>query len=177
MAKRNAYTLIELIIVVSIILLLTAFGLPAFSKYQHLTEFSQKTEEIKELFSLARSMALSPETPSITSYQVHYDSQSTPNKFTVVSCTGTGVCDGQQEINSVSLLSGQLIQTMPLANDKMIFSCKTLFVGGKLLCAQNPDPDITAISFRDINPSVERAAEFTINYDPFIITVATPDSQ
>lgn len=175
MSSQRAYTLIELIIVIAIIMMVTALGLPAFARYQHLTEFSQKTEEVKELFSLARSMALSPATPSITSYQVHYDSVGSPNKFTVVSCTGNGTCDTPQEVARVSLLSGQSIQVLPTneSSDGQVFSCQTLLVGGKLICAQNPV--ISTISFLDSNTSVERAADFIVKYDPFMITIVPRD--
>ncbi|HLC44055.1 MAG TPA: type II secretion system protein [Patescibacteria group bacterium] len=182
MIKRQAYTLIELLVVIAIILMLTVFGLPMFNKYQHVTEFNQKTEEVKELFNSAQAMALSPETTSIYSYRINYDKTTTnKHKYLLVSCLDSG-CTGAniKTLSTVPLLSGEAIQIPAGPNTGMILECRTVMVNGRAMaCTTNPPivfPATTAIfTFGDTNNSVDRLAKFTLTNDPFRLDIVTLD--
>lgn len=182
MIKRQAYTLIELMVVMAIILMLTAFGLPAFTKYRQVTEFNQKTEEVKELFHSARAMASTPETTQIYSYRINYDKTTTnKHKYLLVSCLDSG-CTGAnlKTINMVPLLSSEAIQIPSGPNTGMIFECRTVMVNGRVMdCTTNPPivfpATTTVFTFGDTNSSVNRVAKFTLANDPFRIDIVTSD--
>ncbi|HLC44079.1 MAG TPA: type II secretion system protein [Patescibacteria group bacterium] len=175
MIKRQAYTLIELLVVIAIILMLTVFGLPMFTKYQQVTEFNQKTEEIKELFNSAYAMASNPQNTQVYSYRIDYDQ--TNSKYSLVSCTPVGAdsCSTKTIISEVILYSNETIQvpqgTPPTGS---IFECPTAISGGRIaICA--PNVAMQPFSFRDGRDSVGRKATFILTADPFRIDVTTLD--
>lgn len=171
MQRSKAYTLIELLIVITIITMLTALGLPAFAKYQHVTEFTQKAEEVKGLFYTAHAKALTPDNTTITSYQIHYNNSSVPNKYSLVSCSGAvSICDNQTVVNDVVLLKKQTIQQAPPAANGWFLSCNTLLSGGKVTCTLNPG--VSSITFRDDNIDPSRIDKFIISLDPFRVDVS-----
>ncbi|MBI3875011.1 MAG: prepilin-type N-terminal cleavage/methylation domain-containing protein [Verrucomicrobia bacterium] len=57
-ASRLAFTLIELMIVIGLVALIMAIGIPAFVRAQHKGPFRQSVSELKEVFARARAQAI-----------------------------------------------------------------------------------------------------------------------
>ncbi|MDO8443912.1 MAG: prepilin-type N-terminal cleavage/methylation domain-containing protein [bacterium] len=175
---QRAYTLIELMVVVAIILMLTAFGLPMFKKYQQVTEFSQKTEEVKGLFNSAQAMALTPENTQIYSYRINYDKNLIPlSKYLLVSCPDSA-CTSPTTVNTVSLLQGEAIQmpSGPPSGQGWILDCRTLLTDGKPTdCTFNSTTTPAFFTFIDTNIDPNKMATFTASNNPFRIDISTSD--
>lgn len=167
--KQCAYTLIELIIVVAILLLLALFGLPAFTKYRQISEFNQKSVEVKELLESAHAMAQSPANGQIYSYKVLYNSSSDPDQYSLVSCLDID-CTSPATVVEVSLLTNETIQIpQGVPPDGEILTCYTGVVGStSTQCV--PNPAMLPVSFRDDNDKVGRLATFTFIPTPFRLT-------
>ncbi|HOX41884.1 MAG TPA: prepilin-type N-terminal cleavage/methylation domain-containing protein [bacterium] len=64
----KAYSLIELLIVVSIIGMMAVFGIPSYQRYGKVSQFRDKTEEIKNLVERTYYLAKNPEGNDVTEY-------------------------------------------------------------------------------------------------------------
>lgn len=178
MIKWSAYTLLELIVVVAIIGLLAAFGIPAFSRYGRVTEAKQKTAELKELVTQARNLAQNPENSFVDSYRVFYDLSANPGKYALKSCRKVGIdaCDTSIQIREVKLIKEQSIE-VPADGDSVsdwVMDCSTTIIDGKVNCQQNPAIFSPGSSFNlsvltDYYINISSRLIFKIYLDPFKI--------
>ncbi|PIS07832.1 hypothetical protein COT78_01175 [Candidatus Berkelbacteria bacterium CG10_big_fil_rev_8_21_14_0_10_43_13] len=173
MNYRCGYTLIELLVVIAIIGMTAVLALPAFAKYRDVTEFTQKTEEVKELFYSAQALANAPETTSVDTYRINFDTATKPHKFILVSCLNPS-CSTSTTIRTVPLLDNE---TIPISGaNKTIFGCSTTFSGGKPdSCVFGPKYLAQIIKFSDFGKNVKRVAKFTILNDPFRVKTEISD--
>lgn len=67
--NKNAFTIIELIVTISIIVLMAVLAFPAFSKYQKKAELVQKAEELNGYINEMNVLVKNPE-PGVDSYEM-----------------------------------------------------------------------------------------------------------
>ena len=146
----KAYSLIELLVVVSIIGMLAVFGIPAFGRYGKVAQFRDKTEEIKGLIERTYYLAKNPSGNGIASYSLRVDAGNL-----LLSATEAGTI---LPVSSVSMESGQSV------------------VGGGTTCPTVtpvtciPQP----ITFDDTG--IKKRVIFTTTFNPApVITVAETD--
>jgi len=165
---RRGYTLIELLVVIAIIGMTAVLALPAFAKYRDVTEFTQKTEEVKELFYSAQTLAASPETTSVYSYKIIFSDSTSPNKYSLISCGDAGCSSAKQTtIRTIPLLANESIPKIPGSSNEA-FNCATAFSAGKpASCTFGPKYLSGIITFNDFGKNVKRLARFTVLNDPF----------
>jgi|GEM_PF-1274119 len=196
-AKLKAYTLVELLVVMIIIGLLAAFGIPAFLRYGRHTEANQKAEEIRSLFDEAKSLSLNPENTLVTSYRVYYDNTDTSKpKYILKSCfsDGSDNCASSKDVREVVLLEGEslIITTnngLPVENIDLIMECSTKVIGGKTVCVPNqnitdpidispevPDPqNWQIVMFTDYDKNVNKNFMLKVFSNPYKISIETQD--
>ncbi len=165
MKKKPAYTLIELMIVLAIIVLLTLFGLPAFNRYRQVSEFNAKVDEVKELFNLAHTMAMNPADTTNSSYYVYH-----AQNFYWLAAN-----NNQAALRGVALSANEVIYTPPggyFGVSYTTFICPTAMVNSR---SQNCNNIETPIRFTDYN--INKVATFTISNDPFRVDVTTTNLQ
>jgi prepilin-type N-terminal cleavage/methylation domain-containing protein len=105
--KKSAYTLVELLVVMSIIGLLVAFGVPAFDRYGRISVYNQKKDEIKSVLDQVYLLARNPESIEIVSYKATISG----NTVVIKGCKTNGGCDLTGK--SVVMQSGQYFQAPP----------------------------------------------------------------
>jgi prepilin-type N-terminal cleavage/methylation domain-containing protein len=188
MLKWSAYTLVELIVVVAIVGLLAAFGIPAFSRYGRVTEAHQKTDEIKELVTQMRNLAQNPENSLVDSYRIYYTLGTSPalDKYVLKSCRDDGLgnaCGVENTIKEAKMIKDQdILLTGGADPTDWVLSCSTTIVDGKVNCQQNTNILASGNNFAfpvltDYNSNVETRLDFQITLDPFkIVDSTTPIS-
>jgi len=175
MIKKSGYTLLELLVVIVIIGLLAAFGIPAFAKYGRATEASQKAEEINELFNQVRSLSLNPENTNVTSYRISFDKSTLSKHFYVLkSCvkTESDDCTGSIEIRKITLLKEQSI--LLSVSGSWLVDCKTKLVDGKVVCTKNIAGNNIDI-YSDNNRNVLKKFTLVTTMDPYSVNITTSD--
>ncbi len=68
--KKSGYTLIELIVVISIIGMLMAIAIPSFHNYERNSSVRSSAKALRSLFWDAQSISLAPKKVEVTSYSV-----------------------------------------------------------------------------------------------------------
>ncbi len=162
MIMQKAYTLIELLVVLGIIAMLTLLGLPAFSRYQHVTEFTQKSEEVKELLNQAYAMALAPTDTKISNYAVL--SAAGSKKYGLYSCADTyggTYCDTL--VSEVALTADEVVQIGNPPPTGFMFVCPTKFDNGKLPTCTTGTLSSEITSFRDDYFYPAKTADFSLS--------------
>lgn len=181
---KCGYTLVELIIVLAIIALLAIFGIPAISKYNRMSEFRQKSEEVKGLFNQVHALALNPTDTSVVSYRIMFDTNTIDrNTYSLVSCTLT---DCNTVIEKVDLLSDRTIGFTAPGGSSWLIGCTTKLSDSMVSCDNNntivaglPTStssnliDDTTPIFSDNNPNVMQSIKFTIPKNTFNINLGS----
>lgn len=72
---RNGYTLIELLITITIMALLTVVSYPSISKMADVENLRTTSSELRNCYLMARAYARAPQNAAATSYQAAYDEQ------------------------------------------------------------------------------------------------------
>lgn len=186
---KKGYTLVELIIVIAIVLLMAAFGVPAISKYGRVSEYNQKADEVKLLFNQIYAKAMNPVSSTATSYRIYFDDNgdvAENNKFILVECTksGTDLCPGAPATGLVKetvLLKDEAL-SLALNGADWLIDCSTKLVNGKVVC--NGNTSITGIGtgaslftgaiYKDsdtrlLNGNAARQVSLTIQRDPYVV--------
>lgn len=180
---KNGYTLVELLIVIAIMVVIALFGVPAISKYNRMSEFRQKTEEVKGLFGQTYAMALNPTNTGTVSYRIVFDTSTADhNTYSLVSCTTT---DCNTMIEKVDLSSERTIGFTASGGTSWLIECSTKLVDGNISCRDNASitglPGLTDANliddttpiFSDNNSNVLKSAKFTIPKSTFNINVSS----
>lgn len=158
----NAYTLMELVIVMVIIGMMVIFAVPAFDKYGKNQAFSQKIEEVQALISQTQTFAKNPE-KNVLMYEIVGEST---NKFVLKSCSipVAGHCSsGFSVVKEVTLLPNEVRQ-VAVAGAEPYLACSTDHSTG---CATSAETFI----FHDSDvSSLYKTVEYTINTSPFNIS-------
>lgn len=188
---KNGYTLVELIIVVAIMAIIALFGIPAISKYNKMSEFRQKTEEVKGLFGQVYALAKNPESVDIDRYEIWYDNGASSFVLNSVK-KGSGPAV-KTTVEKLKLQDGKGIAFRGtgggyLSLSTWIFYCSTQLVDGKISCQTNNvstgggkilmgPPNATALFasevFYDSDRNVSQKVFFLVHPDTFNIEVLT----
>lgn len=182
--KKRGYTLIEILVVLGIIGLMAALGVPSYKRYGNSIDFREKNDEIKELIEQTHLLALNPENNKVVLYELMVD-RINNQKLILRGCENinlsTGGClvtdfEGTKVVRTVELSANQVWQSAEgLGNyDAVYMRCLTN-LSTKCQYGQNlsDDPDLAAFRFFDYNLDPNKKADFLIKNIPFTITLKT----
>jgi len=159
--NKPAFTLIEIVVTVAIILLIVVFAVPAFSKYASQKAFSNKVSEIESIINQAYISSQNPE-------QNKYGYEIKPASGIV----GLNVWDNAVGSSATAVKAVTLIlpnQTYSLLDGHTYMACNEQ---GKN-CLYNNGAISSSYSdfFRFSDTEAEKTATFQIKNNPFMINI------
>ena len=170
---KKGYTLIELLVAMVIIAMMTALGLPAYARYGNMNNFTQKTEEIKNLMNYAYLASQNPGTDTtVKQYEIIIDTSSSP-KAILQSCTTLDIsgaaCTSPTVVKTVALTDGESWVTSDSLN--VYLRCST---NKGMVCNSSPTGvGVKPFQFKDTNLNPAKSAYFNITANPFKVTTTT----
>lgn len=159
--NKNGFTIIELIVTISIIVLMAVLAFPAFSKYQKKAELVQKAEELNGFINEMNVLVKNPE-PGVDSYEMIIDPIDTIKTINFKKNYLNKPSESLRDIeyNSPNLL----IETDGFTTTSILCSVENSYCclknETKNICKYaTPNTNIYKIIFKDsdvsINPSIE----------------------
>ena len=138
---KKGYTLMELLVVISIIAFMAIVSVPAFAQYGRSSDFKQKSDEVKMLMQRTYLLSRSPENTNIQYYRLRVDNQI----FKLESTTNNTTWNPVSQIMKLDNGSSSTSQTL-----ESVLCDANCFV---LTCSTNPQDkcDLTTASKTSIS--------------------------
>ncbi|NTU46944.1 prepilin-type N-terminal cleavage/methylation domain-containing protein [Candidatus Roizmanbacteria bacterium] len=113
--SKNGFTLVELIITVSVLMMMVGFSIPIFSKFTQSKTLEKETDKLLDYFNLARTRAQSALTDATCTQPFQgYRVSVSANRYTIDEC-----CSGSCTVVSTIELSNNI--TVTPINSSVLF--------------------------------------------------------
>ncbi|WP_412725910.1 pilus assembly FimT family protein [Alteromonas sp. D210916BOD_24] len=117
------YSLLELMLAISLFTLLTAFAAPSFVTYREQVHFLQAVDNIAQLAKTARTLALTLQQPMYFIVNIHNDSCVALSEYEYCDCNTLNSCASDHVLQPRAQLSDDIwLSTTQNHNTKVIFN-------------------------------------------------------